>query len=74
MVRRKRVSIRLIHGEHADDAVQTFQRHDQSGLQRRMLSLIDNVSGLNLRIAIDDRLAVFSHPSAQSFADSNLQR
>src|SRR5260221_6478709 len=39
-----------------------------------MLPWIDDVSGLDLRVAVHDWLAVFSHPSAQAFADPNLER
>ena len=74
MIGCERVAVGLIHRQHANHAVQSFQRHDQRRLQRRMFSRIDDVSRFHLRIAVHDRLAVCRHPSAQSLAHSDLQR
>ena len=64
MIRRESVAVRVIHGQHADHAIQAFQRHDQRRLQRGVLSGIDDISSFDLRISVHDGLAVFRHPSA----------
>ncbi len=74
MIRREGVAIGLVHGQHADHSIQTFERHNQRRLQRGVLSGIDDVAVFDLRIAIHDRLAVLRDPSAQSLAHLDFQR
>ena len=74
MIRRESVAFASIHGQHADHAVQPFERHSES--RRRVVNFrgIATYPASACGIAIDDRLAFFRHPAAQSFADANVQR
>ena len=74
MIAGEGVFIRVIKSENAYDALRAFQRHSERGAERGKLLRIIQIAGLDGRIAVQNRLALFSHPAAQPLAEGDFER
>ena len=68
------VAFGVIERQHTDDPVQSFERHRQRATESAEFARIVQIAGLHRRIAVDDRLAVFRHPSRESLPKRDLER
>ncbi len=74
MVGGKEVFFRVVQSDHADHTLHALERNGERRRQRAVLRSIVQITGLNRRIAIQDRLAVLRDPPRQSLSNRNAQR
>ena len=74
MIGRKGVAIGTVHGQHPDHAIQSFEWHRERRAQGGESRGIAHISGFGFGIAIEDWLAFFRDPAAQTFSQANRQR
>src|SRR6266852_6920323 len=70
----KEVFFRVVQSDHADHTLHALERNGERRRQRAVLRSIVQITGLNRRIAIQDRLAVLRDPPRQSLSNRNAQR
>ena len=73
VVTRESVLLRTIESEHANGAIQAFERYCQRGPQRAEFTRIAHVAGFYRWIAIENGLAILSHPSGETFAHGDFE-
>ena len=68
------VLVRAVQRENTHRSVEALERHSQGGPHDAELLRIFEVAALHRRVAIENGLLLFRHPSREALPDGNLQR